>query len=407
MRALLDPATVGIINSLQLLNTLSGPLTLGVIYSRLRALPTWAQNRRSNGVDAALRISLVEGLIVSTALTPLGLWAMLGEDASVAFVLLAIPAVALGRVVAIQESLLQMAQSFRAVVQVRLFRSLQPYLGLLLVYFSNLVSLFSLAILLVSAGCLAIGVKLPQFLKGRGANSWKLAVRDVFRTDRYGWLTASDKIVSTAANYIDPLVVSIASGPASLSGYYLGVSIRGMLMALPGAAFWHQWAGAVRANEETGSDHFTSLPFMLGVWVMMIAGWSIASALTWLILCYWLTPYYQYLLEIVAAAAVAVPFGMSAMLRGRLMVKKIVGRLVYISLARIMIFSGILLALSFTATQLNAFWIACASYGAAAFECIILSIDLARTSKRWLFPFGMFIAATGPAFLLSIWPLDV
>lgn len=404
MRAVLDPITVGIVNAMQLLAVLLGPVSLGDIYRSLRRLPTFPPHERAGEANSALRTSVLEGIVLAGLIVPF-LLPQMTETSPGPLLLIATGILTISvRVLAIQESLLQALQAFRAVAIARFIRAAEPYLGALMVVLTGSVPIYAGAGIMVAIACLWFGKKVihrPAAGETQPLSPWQ-RLRNV---DRYGLLTAGDRIVSTLANYCDPLLVVSVAGPSSLAGYYLGISVRGALLNLPNAVFWERWADAVRIHDDKGPDHFTRLRFLGILWAAMIAALLTATALLWFAVRWVIPDYAGYLPEMTIASAVAVPYALSTMLRGKAMIERNVGRMMLISTLRICAFALLLALLNHVMGRLDAVTVAAAGYGGAAIECLVFAADLAVRTRRFRFLAGILFMCVAPG--VAIAPLFI
>ncbi len=402
LRMVLDPISVGLINSLQALGNVLAPVTLGSPYGALRSIPARPLSERAPLASRAFSAALIEALIVCTIAVPIAMPFLGGGVHHASLLWAAVPFVVIYRMLTIQESLLLTLQEFAVVIRTRLIRTVEPFVGVLAALLWRTPLSFIVASTLVAGSCLLLRRQKYMAPTGGVRGLLRDGIRFIAQTDKYCVQISLDRMSATAANYIDVLLVAALAGPGSLAGYYLGVNIRGLLFNVPNAIFWQRWTASVEAYDSEGHDAFTNVRFLLRMWLTLCSMLGLSLVALWVAVVTVIPHYRSYMAEAAIAAAIAVPYSLSAMVRGRRMLDKKVGRLMLFSWARLGAFAAALAILhAYVEGPLQAVTIAYAGYAGAAIECMIICADLARHDGRWRFLLAIALMVAVPPALLE------
>ncbi|MEN9902228.1 MAG: Polysaccharide biosynthesis protein [Pseudomonadota bacterium] len=382
LRILADPVTVGIINSAQIIAPIYSALTSGPIYNALRAVPTQNKSEQSNTTWTYIVANMLEGAVLLMPFLLVYSW-LQKETESLNILTLAIMAlyIASERFFGVVESMFMALSRGAQVVKFRLLHICELGAGLLLVgslgtdgflVVTPVFALFTLALALRN-------LPLLHWNWGR--------VKRALTLTRYGASIGAEKLLSAIAGSLDGLIVAFVLGPASLGGYYLGVSVRGAFGTVINSIYWTFWPKAVREQDNSGKNIFSDLSASVRIGVLALAFSLLAMFIIDWIVEFYLVSYKGELLIIQVLIAGVVPFAFSEWDRARLVVEGRTEWLPVMTLIKSIIFLAIV------------------GFGSNVFELSPLLISLAvfaSQSAHMVMLTGKAFSEAAPPFLLKV-----
>lgn len=332
LRILADPAIVGVINSVQVIAPLYSALTTGVFYKALRILPSADDEAKNKIFWGHFCANAVEGVFL---LVPfLFVYQLLFAQTNSGILLLAL----IGLYLLSYRSFGNCESGFMAVslpffaIKIKFIRICEVVLSLILVHFWG-VKGFLFATVVSFLVTLTLSMRVLRF-KREHLNE----INESIRCSIYSVSIGVDKLIAAVAVSIDSIVVGLILGPVALSGYYLGVSIRGAAGALINSMYWTFWPKAVRDFDANKKSILTNVSFnisysVIAAFITILIGLAIE-----LILKVWLLSYIDFAGVILVTLSSLTPLAVSEMKRAQLVVDKGTILLPLINLIRVFVF---------------------------------------------------------------------
>lgn len=337
LRILVDPVTVGVINSVQLVTPVFSALTSGPIYNALRAVPAQNKSEQSNTTWTYIVANMLEGAVL--LLPFLVVYSLLQKETeSLNILTLAIMAlyIASQRFFGLVESMFMALSRVVPVVKFRLLHICELVAGLLLV------GSFGADGFLVVTPLVAL-LTVALALRNLPLQKWNWgSVKRALIPTRYGASIGAEKLLSAIAGSLDGLLVAFLLGPASLAGYYLGVSVRGAFGTVINSIYWTLWPQAVKDQDNSGTNVFSGLGSSVRIGILALVFSLLASLITDCIVELYLIDYRNELLVIQLLIAGVVPYAFSEWDRARLLVEGRTESLPLMTLIKLIVFALVL-----------------------------------------------------------------
>jgi hypothetical protein len=335
MRMFADPVTVGVINAVQTVSNITGTLSLGSVYTAVRAIPLMSETDKARHANAALIATIIEGVLVALiSALAVGMVVYGSAPWPISIVFLAGLFSFVTRIQVYLESVLQVLGRFTQIVITRFIRVFEPVLALLGLYWFGISGYFFFGFIFLMCvfiwnwrkieqgfQCLSIGVK--------------QAITSIKNPNSYGAWVAAERFVMGLASLSDALLVTLTLGPVALSGYYLGINIRGLLQQVASTFIFQRWSHAVQTYEHSKRDIFSSSSFLLKYLVLSTVLLAGTFIVLWSVFEWILPSYKQHFLECMWVSAVAIPYSFTGFLRVSQLLAMKGKQLLIISLGRL------------------------------------------------------------------------
>lgn len=315
LRLLADPLTVGTLNTIQSIVNITTPLSLGSTYFAARTIPTLNEQEKALRTTSSLLAVLIEGVFVAVA--TLGILIVMTNHTNslrvttLFFILLF---TIVYRLQTYFESALQALRHFKQVSLMRLVRTLEPFAAIAGLYWWGIDGYLCFSFAFISYIIFRNWQKLGNAFHISTA-ALQQAMKSLKKPNSYGMWVAAERSVMGISSIADALLVTLTLGPVALSGYYLGVNVRGLLQQVASTFIFHRWAHAVNTYENDKKDIFSNNEFLTKYLLLsstLLGGTFLAlyGAFEWV-----LPSYKQHFLECIWGAAVAIPYSFTGFLR--------------------------------------------------------------------------------------------
>lgn len=379
LRMVADPLTVGTINSVQNVVNVTTPLSLGGIHRAMRSIPTLTEQGKAQESATSLTAVLMEGLLV--AIVTLIIFLLITSSLHItALFFLLLFAIAY-RLQVYFENILQVLCHFKQVSLMRLVRTLEPFVALAGLYWLGIDGYLGFSTAFVSYILFQNWRKLGHayFIT---TDIIHRATASLKKPDSYGMWIAAERFVMGLSNIADALLVTVALGPVALSGYYLGVNIRGVLQQVASNIILHRWAHAVHSYENGQKDIFSNTGFLIKYLLLstgLLSGMFLAlcAAFEWI-----LPSYKQHLLECMWVSAVAIPYALTGFLRVSRLLAMRGKQLLLLSLGRLALFALAYALLTLNHVAVTALIVGKLAYATAAIEFSINYLIVTKPSLK-------------------------
>ncbi len=334
LRTLLDPIAVGVVNSAQVFAQVFAALTGGTYYTAARKLPVTSAGERGSVAWSHMLANMAEALV------------LIGPVA-VAFFAFGFKSVPVTIAIVVSIAVFALGHRLAGMVESLLMAAGASYLASLIRVGHVIELVVALAISSVAgaAGYLAVFASFSLLIAIVATRSFAFSgvsamrVIQALKPSRYGLDISIEKLIGTVSNVIDSVVVATVGGPATLAGYYFGVTVRGVLANMVSSFYWAVWPDAVRENEAGKKNVFERWRAGLALAVATLVLTLLGRVLLEVGIRHFLPGYIEFLPSIAIVLASAVPFALVEWDRGRLAVNQMTALLPLASLTSIVIFS--------------------------------------------------------------------
>lgn len=345
LRILVDPITVGVINTAQALAPVFSAFTFGAVYNSLRQIPSLDLQRKLKWAAASYLTNLLEAFVVLVVFLPVYHVYFSHQADTVTLIFVGLFVLSF-RSFGVIESLFLSMERPEFVASNRLLRLGELALALLLV---SLVGDWGY---LVAAPffCLICLVRAFGRLRLKDFDI-RTAVSNIKPT-AYGTTISLEKILATFAASIDSLAITFLLGPVALANYFLAVSVRSSLSVLINSLYWTLWPAAVQEQDQAGTNQLARVSSNIFFLLLVAALTLVIGLFLHFAIIVFLPQYSNDLQAILTVVSSIAPLALAEMSRAALVVEKRAKFLPYITVLKMAVFIVALLVLNLGDSEL-------------------------------------------------------
>lgn len=375
LRILVDPVTVGVINTAQALAPVFSAFTFGAVYNSLRQIPSIDLQRKLRLAATSYITNLLEALVVLAVFLPIYYVYFSHEADFITLIFIGFFFLSF-RSFGVVESLFLAMEKPKFVASNRLLRLGELVLALTLVSVAGAWGYLAAAPVFCMISLFrAFGrLRLKDF-------DFNLAVSNI-KLSKYGTTISLEKVLATFAASIDSLTITFILGPVALANYFLAVSVRSSLSILINSLYWTLWPTAVLEQDQAGSNQLSRVSSSLLFLMLVTSLTFVIGMFLYFAIIVFLPQYSTDLPAILIVVSSIAPLALAEMSRAGLVVEKRAKFLPYITVLKIVAFLTALIILNLSDAEII-MAVAWASFTSIYIQMIAYNVYLDSKLTAW------------------------